>query len=94
MQAYIFGSMGERQKARAALAQAERINHGQRMSEMLMEIEVDARSNDRDRAFAWLERAYSLRSNALLALKVDHQFDPLHDDPRFQGLVRRIGLSQ
>jgi hypothetical protein len=48
---------------------------------------------DKDEAFAWLERVYSQHSNVLTTLKVDPHFDPLRSDPRFQDLLRRVGLA-
>ena len=45
-----------------------------------------------DKAFEWLERAYKARSEWLLLLKVEPVYDPLRSDPRYQGLLRRIGL--
>jgi TolB-like protein/DNA-binding winged helix-turn-helix (wHTH) protein/Flp pilus assembly protein TadD len=47
---------------------------------------------DNDQALSWLEKAYQERSDFLLVLKVDPLFDPLRPDPRFQQLLRRIGL--
>ena len=43
---------------------------------------------------AWLEKAYMEHSNGLTALKVDPTYDPLRGDPRFQTLVRQVGLAQ
>ncbi|HEU4589139.1 MAG TPA: TIR domain-containing protein [Gemmatimonadales bacterium] len=48
---------------------------------------------EKDEAFHWLERAYADRSPAILLLTVERAFDPLHSDPRFADLVRRIGLA-
>ena len=48
--------------------------------------------NDNDSAFAWLEKAYAERSQGLTFLKTDPIFDPLRPDPRFAGLLRRVGL--
>jgi TolB-like protein/DNA-binding winged helix-turn-helix (wHTH) protein/Flp pilus assembly protein TadD len=48
---------------------------------------------DNDEAFAWFERAYEEQSNILIYIKVFPLFDPLRGDPRFQDLVRRIGLD-
>jgi TolB-like protein/DNA-binding winged helix-turn-helix (wHTH) protein len=48
----------------------------------------------KDRAFYWLERGYGERSAAYSALNVDPCWDPLRSDPRFNSLVRRVGLSQ
>jgi hypothetical protein len=48
---------------------------------------------DNDEAFAWFERAYEEQSNILIYIKVSPLFDPLRGDPRFQDLVRRVGLG-
>jgi TolB-like protein/DNA-binding winged helix-turn-helix (wHTH) protein len=45
---------------------------------------------DRDGAFAWLEKAYEERARPLLSLKINPLFDPLHSDPRFAALIRRM----
>jgi TolB-like protein/Tfp pilus assembly protein PilF len=50
--------------------------------------------DDKEQAFAWLERAYQEKANILQFLKVHPFFDPLRDDPRFVDLVRRVGLDQ
>jgi serine/threonine protein kinase/Flp pilus assembly protein TadD len=47
-----------------------------------------------DNAFAWLEKAFAVKSEALGTLKVDPKLDPLRSDPRFAVLVRRVGLEQ
>ena len=46
---------------------------------------------ERDQAMAWLEKAYAERFNPGVLLRPT--FDPLRSDPRFQNLLRRIGLS-
>ena len=47
-----------------------------------------------DEAFTWLsERAYQEQSNILIYIKVFPLYDPLRGDPRFQDLVRRVGLN-
>jgi TolB-like protein/Flp pilus assembly protein TadD len=45
-------------------------------------------------AFKWLEESYKAHDVGLLYLKVDPPLDPLRSDPRFDDLVRRVGLSQ
>ncbi|MDA2914099.1 tetratricopeptide repeat protein, partial [Acidobacteriia bacterium AH_259_A11_L15] len=49
---------------------------------------------EKDRAFEWLERAYRERGYFMVALKVEPRFDSLRDDPRFQDLLRRVGLPE
>jgi hypothetical protein len=48
---------------------------------------------DREQAFVWLERAYEERSNWLQYVKVHPFFDPMRNDPRFEDLVRKVGLA-
>ena len=50
--------------------------------------------DDKDRAFAWLEKCYEQHGD-LQFLKVDPLWsDNLRSDPRFADLVRRMGLPQ
>ena len=55
---------------------------------------VHASLNDRDRAFAWLERAFEERSRELIYLRVEPVWNKFRDDPRFDELVRRVGIPQ
>ena len=48
---------------------------------------------DRAQAIAWLGSAYDDRSNNMIFLQVEPQFDSLRSEPGFQNLVRRIGLQ-
>ena len=47
---------------------------------------------DTEQALAALEQGYKEHSNILQFLKVHPHFDPLRSDPRFQDLLRRVGL--
>ncbi len=46
---------------------------------------------DKDQAFKWLEEAYE-EHDLVLNIKVNPDWDPLRDDPRFQDLLRRMNL--
>ncbi len=48
---------------------------------------------DKDQTFVWLEKALQDRSLFLIWLKIEPLFDPLRSDPRFQDLLRRVGLT-
>jgi len=53
-----------------------------------------ARLGDRDLAFEWLEKSFAAHEENMVGIKANPAFDGLSSDPRFQNLVRRIGLSQ
>ena len=48
---------------------------------------------EREQAFASLETAYEAHDLQLQYLGVALEFDPLRADPRFQNLLRRVGLT-
>ena len=47
---------------------------------------------DNDQAMTWLNKAYAARFNPSILLRPG--FDPIRPDPRFQDLLRRIGLPR
>jgi len=47
-----------------------------------------------DLAFEWLERAFEERRPQILHVVAYPQFDPLRSDPRYEDLLRRIGILQ
>jgi tetratricopeptide (TPR) repeat protein len=54
---------------------------------------VHAYRGETDEAFRWLDRAYRRHDPGMLALKTDPLLRNLHDDPRFQAMVNRMGLA-
>ncbi len=54
---------------------------------------VYAGMRKKDQAFAWLDKAYHERASALPFVKVNPRLAPLHSDPRFHKLLRRMGLE-
>lgn len=53
---------------------------------------VAAALGKHDEAFAAVQKACEERDGGLMLLNYDHVWDPLRSDPRFQQLVRRVGL--
>jgi len=91
--AYIYGRTGQPAQAAVALARMEQFNRGQPLDPVVF-VEPYIGMDKKDEAFLWLNKAYAQHSNALTGLKVDPLYDPLRSDPRFQDLLRRVGLSQ
>jgi TolB-like protein/class 3 adenylate cyclase len=55
--------------------------------------EVYAWRNEIQNAFEWLERAYEQRDPGVVYTAVDKLLDPMHDDPRWQPFLSRLGLG-
>ena len=49
---------------------------------------------ENDRAMEYLERSWEEHSHWLIYLHMDPSMDALRDDPRFQNLLRRVGLPR
>jgi TolB-like protein/Flp pilus assembly protein TadD len=49
---------------------------------------------DKEETLRWLEKAYQGRVGLLVYAKVDSVWDDLRPDPRFQDIVKRIGIPQ
>jgi len=49
---------------------------------------------DKEKALELLEQAYAARDLQLQFLKVEPGYDALREDPRFQDLLRHVGLAQ
>lgn len=52
-----------------------------------------AATGDPDQALQWLEKAYEVRDTGLFWLRVMPLYDPLRSTPRFNEMLRRVGLS-
>jgi tetratricopeptide (TPR) repeat protein len=52
-----------------------------------------AKVGHKDRAFEYLEKSYQRHESWINLLKVEPGLDSLRDDPRFDELVKRVGLK-
>jgi len=83
------------------------LNRGDEAEEILARLEEESRQHyvrseilamgyaalgNFDKAFASLDRAYQTRSAGLIYLHLDPGYKPLRGDPRYDELVRRVGL--
>jgi serine/threonine-protein kinase len=87
--AYALGS--ERERAQAILKRLQTNNQYVSPAQLTV---LYAALGEREQAFTSLERAYAARDLQLKFLGVDPAYDSLRGDPRFQDLLRRLGLSQ
>jgi TolB-like protein len=54
---------------------------------------VLAYRGETDRAFQWLDKAMAFNDGGLSEIAVQPEFSSLHDDPRWQPFLRRIGMA-
>ena len=91
-QAIIYSRWGHSAQARHALHELLQWNRSHPVDAMIVAF-VYVGMGNKDQALSWLEKAYEEHSNELTSLKVSPAYDPLRADPRFQDLLRRVGLA-
>jgi tetratricopeptide (TPR) repeat protein len=89
---YGYALAGRRADALATLKELE-AKYARRESPATDIARVHAGLGDKDQAFMWLEKAFDARSGSLKDVAYEEYFDLLRDDPRYEDLVRRIGLK-
>ncbi|MGA8767366.1 MAG: winged helix-turn-helix domain-containing protein [Candidatus Acidiferrales bacterium] len=55
---------------------------------------IHAELGEKSQALDWLEKAYAERDLAMTELAITAEFDGLRQEPRFQSLLRSIGLAK
>ena len=84
---------GRRAEARAVLEGLTQLSSSRYVSPYSVAL-VHAGLGDRDQALAWLDKAYAERSDYMPYLGLEPMLDSLRSDPRFDALVRRVGVPR
>ena len=90
--AHAYARAGQREEALKLVGELKRIETDRGSIPTFSFIWAYAGLQDKNQAFAWLERSYQERRDRMVWLNVDPLLDPLRSDPRFHDLVRRVGL--
>jgi serine/threonine protein kinase/Tfp pilus assembly protein PilF len=92
---HVYAVAGQRDEARKLLTQLQEEAKTKIISPYRIAM-IYAGLDEKDQAFAWLEKAIAERDGNLTfpGLKVDTRIDNLRSDARFVELLRRMGLSQ
>jgi tetratricopeptide (TPR) repeat protein len=85
-----YAGAGEREKALAILAQLQAGTSTVSPAELAI---LYAALGEKEQAFASLAQAHASHDPQLQLIGVVPAFDPLRSDPRFQELVRGVGLA-
>jgi Tfp pilus assembly protein PilF len=89
--AIVLASAGEKAEARAMVDSILRLAQERYISPVRI-ARIYAALGEADHAFEWLQTAYDTRSDHLLHLNISPYYDNLRADPRFQVLLKKIGL--
>ena len=89
---WAYGRTGQMAKAQDALQHLATIGETRHVSPLAFAT-VYAGMDDRDRAFAELERAFERRDPSLPFVGIGMAMDPIRDDPRFRAMLKRLKLD-
>jgi len=87
--AIAYYALGRERESHTALSELIAKYHASGAYQIAM---VYAFRNQSDKAFEWLDRAYSQRDGGLTETKVDPLLMSLHNDPRFAALLKKLNL--
>ncbi len=90
---YLYGRTGERDKAAKVIQDVEMLlneRHGTSISLTY----IYAGLGERDEFFACMDRAYEEHCPFLAWMRVFPEYDAMRPDPRFDELLRRMGLAR
>jgi eukaryotic-like serine/threonine-protein kinase len=89
---YAYGRSGNRERAKAHLDELSARASNGHVSPMWFAL-VDLGLSDREGVFHWLNRALEERDGSLILITAAVEFDPVREDPRFKGLLERMGVA-
>ncbi len=90
---YAYAKSGRKDEARKMLVELKELSKQRHVAPYWIAM-IYVGLDEKDEAFAWLEKAYQERSWWLVWIKMDPMVDSLRSDARFTDLMRRIGFPQ
>ena len=89
---YVYALAGHTAEARKELEKLKELRKTEYISAFQLAY-ICAALGEKEEAFSWLEKGVEERGFQMQLLKVDPRLGKLRDDPRFQELVKKVGLS-
>jgi adenylate cyclase len=90
--AYAYGLVGRTEDARSLISELEQTSKDHYVSPFNLAIAYSG-LKDKEMTMEWLEKAFDQRTSTMNIIKIDHAFDFLRSDSRFQNIQRKIGLT-
>lgn len=89
---YALAKSGKPTEARAVLEELLKLSKKRYVSPYNIALIYNG-LGERDEALAWLEQGYEQRDVRMMFLKVEPKWNNLRSEPRFQDVLRRVGLQ-
>jgi adenylate cyclase len=89
---YIYAVSGDRAHAEQLLRELEDLSHRRYVTPWAPAV-VHLALGEKDQALDWLEKCYADQDGACWSLNIDPVLDGLRNEPRFQALLKKTGLS-
>ena len=90
---HVYGLAGQKTEALAMVDELKELSKKQYVPAASIAL-VYAGIGDKDQAFEWLNKAYEDHAFQIQWIGIDPRWDNLRPDPRFQDLIRKIGLAK
>ncbi len=90
---YVYGVTGNQTKAQLILDTLIELSHKEYIPSLSIAIVYIGLGNN-DNAISWLKKAYEEHSPGLMFLNASPIYDPLHSDPRFIDLLKKMGMEE
>jgi len=87
-----YASSGEQAQANEIIVKLKEISRHRYVPSLYIAL-VYTGMGDKEHAFQWLDKAQAERSEYLVYLPTEPMADPLRGDPRFDNLLKRLGLA-
>jgi len=86
-----YGLLGDSARAREMLADLERVSKTRYVPAACFAI-VHLGLGEKEKALDWLEEGCDRRESQLTAIKIHPVYSPLHGEPRFEAMLKRVGF--
>src|SRR5213080_3341345 len=90
---YAYAISGDRPKAEQMLRELEEMAKRQYVNTTAFAM-IYLGLGEKEKALDWLEKSYEDQESACWYLKVDPIYDSVRNEPRFQAILKKVGLDQ
>ena len=90
---HVYAKLGQRSDTEAIINELEN-RYADKRADGRDLVVVYAGLDDKDKAFAWLEKAFKDRSVFLAFLRLEPLMLSINDDPRWKALEQRVGIAK